>query len=93
MDLFPDSSTSWLKEAEVSLPWVQMLSAVPVLLILILSVKIGSFSSSFKSEERISIRGESIWDNDKLPVPCTLLSHLFFQILFFLLNVKSRKIW
>ena len=37
-----------------------MLSPVPVLLILILGVKIGTFSSSFKSEERISIRGESL---------------------------------
>ena len=65
---FPDSSTSWLKGTEVSLPFVQMLLTVLVLLILILGVKIGHFYSSFKSGERISTTGEQLWDNDKLPV-------------------------
>ena len=62
---FPDSSTSWLKETEVSLPCVQMLSVVQVLLILILGVKIGTFFLSYKSEKRISTREESLWDNDR----------------------------
>ena len=55
---FSDSSTSWLKETEVSLSCVQMLLAVLVLLILILGVKIGIFSLSFKSEEKRSTKGE-----------------------------------
>ena len=55
---FSDSSTSWLKETEVSLSCVQMLLAVLVLIILILGVKIGIFSLSFKSEEKRSTKGE-----------------------------------
>ena len=55
---FSDSSTSWLKETEVSLSCVQMLLAVLVLLTLILGVKIGIFSLSFKSEEKRSTKGE-----------------------------------
>ena len=55
---FSDSSTSWLKETEVSLSCVQMLLAVLVLLILILDVKIGIFTLSFKSEEKRSTKGE-----------------------------------
>ena len=55
---FSDSSTSWLKETEVSLSCVQMLLVVLVLLTLILGVKIGIFSLSFKSEEKRSTKGE-----------------------------------
>ena len=55
---FSDSSTSWLRETEVSLSCVQMLLAVLVLLTLILGVKIGIFSLSFKSEEKRSTKGE-----------------------------------
>ena len=46
-----------------------MLLAVLVLLISILGVKIGNFSSSFRSKEWISTRGGSIKNNDKLPLP------------------------
>ena len=63
---FSHSSTSWLTEIQVPLLYVKMLLAVLVLLILILRVKIGTFSLSLKSEERISTKGESIWDNNKL---------------------------
>ena len=55
---FSDLSKSWLKETEVSLSCVQMLLAVLVLLTLILGVKIGIFSLSFKSEEKRSTKGE-----------------------------------
>ena len=72
---FSDSSTSCLKETEVSLPCVQMLLGALVLVMLILGLKIGTFSSSFKSEERISTRGESLLDKDKLPIPWSILQY------------------
>ena len=70
--LFSNSSASSHKETEVSLLCVQMLLVVLVLVILISGLRIGTFSSSFKSEERISNKGQSLWDNDKLPLPWSI---------------------
>ena len=63
----------------VSLSRVETLLSVLVLVMLILGLKIATFYSFLKGEERMTTKEESLSADDKLPISCSNFS-IFYSL-------------